>query len=67
MRWDDKHPWLAAGGALLGCVVFVCAARYLHPDGFMNFVDWTWAVIGFLAFLGLSLNARSDYFSSRDT
>jgi hypothetical protein len=63
--WVDTHPRLSASGALLSCVSFACAAHYLHPDGLMNFVDWTWAAMSFLAFLGLSLNAISDYFSKK--
>ena len=62
----DTHPWLSAGSALLCCVLFAGAAHYLHPNSLMNFVDWTWAALSFLAFLGLSLNALSDYFSNRE-
>jgi hypothetical protein len=62
----DIHPGLSAGTALLGCVGFAAAAHYLHPNSLMNFVDWTWAALSFLAFLGLFLNALSDYFSNRE-
>jgi len=64
--WVDTHPWLSTGGALLCCIAFACAAHYLHPNSLMNFFDWTWAAMSFLAFLGLALNALSDFFSKRD-
>lgn len=66
LSWVDTHPWLSAGGALLCCIVFAGAAHYLHPNSLMNFVDWTWAALSFLAFLGLFLNALSDYLSNRE-
>jgi len=46
----------------LCCIVFACSAHYLHPNSLMNFLDWTWAALSFLAFLGLFLNALSDHF-----
>lgn len=64
--WVDTHPWLSAGGAFLCCIVFAGAAHYLHPNSWMNFFDWAWAAISLLAFLGLTLNALSDYFSNRE-
>ena len=64
--WVDTHPRLSAGGALLCCVVFAGAAHYLHPNSLMNLVDWTWAALSLLAFLGLLLNALSDLFLNKE-
>jgi len=65
--WVDRHPWLGAGVALLCCIAFASAGHYLHPNSLMNFVDWLWAAMSLLAFLGLFLNALSDYFSKKET
>ena len=59
LPWVDKHPRLAAGGALRCSIVSACAAHYLYPNSLMNFFDWAWSAATFLAFLGLFLNALS--------
>jgi len=41
-------------------------AIYVRPDSLMSIVDWPCAVVGLLAFLGLSLTALSDWFYKSD-
>ncbi len=65
--WFDKHPGLAASLALLCGLANAYEAVYIRPNSLRSIVDWVFAVVSFLAFLGLSLNAISDYFSKPDT
>ena len=53
--------------ALLCGLANAYEAVYIRPNSLRNIVDWVFAVVSFLAFLGLSLNAISDYFSKPDT
>jgi len=59
-RWFDDHPWLGVIVALLCSLVSAYWAVYLRHGSLMAVVDWVFAVLGFLAFLGLLLNALSD-------
>jgi len=61
-KWWNKHPWLTAIAALLCGLVNGYEAVYVRPNSLMAIVDGAFAVGGFLAFLGLSLSALSDYF-----
>jgi hypothetical protein len=65
--WFEKHPWLAASLALLSGLANAYEAVYIRPNSLMSMVDWAFAVVSFLAFLGLLLTAISDYFSKLDT
>ena len=64
--WFDKHPWLAVVGALLCSLANGYEAIYIRPGSLMSIVDWAFARVSFLAFLGLSLQAISDYRSKAD-
>jgi hypothetical protein len=60
--WWNKHPWLTAIAALLCAVGNGYEAVYVRPNSPMAIVDGAFAIVGFLAFLGLSLSALSDHF-----
>jgi hypothetical protein len=62
-KWLNKHPWFAPIGALLCGLVNAYEAIYVRPNSPMSIIDGAFAVGGFLAFLGLSLSAISDYLS----
>ena len=62
-KWYDRHPWLIAVGALLCSLANAYEAIYLRPNSLMSIIDWAFAVVCFLAFLGLLLKAISDHFS----
>ena len=65
--WFDKHPGLAASLALL-CGLQTPTKPFISaPIRLWSIVDWVFALVSFLAFLGLSLHAISDYFSKPDT
>jgi hypothetical protein len=61
-KWLEKHPWLVAFGALLCSLANAYEAVYVRPNSLMSIVDWAFALVGFLAFLGLLLSALSDHF-----
>ena len=61
-KWFERHPWLVAFGALLVGLANAYEAVYVRPNSLMSIIDWIFAVVGFLAFLGLSLSALSDHF-----
>jgi hypothetical protein len=65
--WFEKHPWLVASLALLCGLANAYEAAYIRPDNLLSLVDWGLAIVGFLTFLGLLLNAISDYFSKPNT
>jgi ABC-type enterochelin transport system permease subunit len=52
-----------AVGALLCSVANAYEAIHVRPNSLMSIVDWAFALIGFLAFLGLLLSALSNHFS----
>jgi hypothetical protein len=62
-KWHDRHPWLIAIGALLCSLANAYEAIYIRPNSLMSIIDWAFAVVVFLAFLGLLLKAISDHFS----
>jgi len=61
-KWPERHPWLVAFGALLCSVANAYEAIYVRPNTLMSLVDRAFALVGFLAFLGLLLTALSDLF-----
>jgi len=65
-KWLDKHPWIAPIGALLCGLANGYEAVYVRPNSLMSLVDGAFAIVGFLAFLGLSLSAISDHLSKPD-
>lgn len=62
-KWFERHPWLLALGALLCSLANAYEAMYVRPNSLMSIVDWAFALVGFLAFVGLLLSALSDHFS----
>jgi hypothetical protein len=64
--WFDKHAWLSACVALLCGLGNAYEAIYMRPDSLMSIIDWVFAVVSFLAFLGLSLNGISNHLSKSD-
>jgi hypothetical protein len=60
--WLERHPWLATGFALMCGLANLYEAIYIRPDSVMSIVDWVFGVVGLMAFLGLLVNALSDYF-----
>jgi hypothetical protein len=59
--WWKRNPWLPPIGALVCGLVNGYEAVYVRPNSPMSIVDGVFAVLGFLAFLGLSLSALSDH------
>lgn len=54
-----KHPILAAFVFLLLGLGNAYEAIFIHPDNSMRWLDWTFAIIGFLGFLALLLQGLS--------
>jgi hypothetical protein len=60
-NWWNKHPWLPALAALMCGMVNGYEALHVRPNSPMAIVDWAFAIVGFIAFLGLFLSALSDH------
>jgi len=62
-KWLNRRPWIAPIGALLCGLANAYEAIYVRPNSLMSLVDGAFAIVSFLAFLGLSLSAISDHLS----
>jgi hypothetical protein len=65
-RLQHRHPWLTAVGVLLGTLAILYEALYIHGNSVLNIFDWPFVVIGFIAFIGLVLEAISDRLSKTE-
>lgn len=61
-----RHPWLPPLGALLCALANAYEAIYVRPNSLMSLIDWAFAIIAFIAFLGLTVSVVSDYLYKTD-